>query len=500
MKHLYKVSVKLVLTLFLFTLSQSCFSAVMITKGLSYDDVLLIPQHSSIESRKLVSTKTRLTRNITLSNPLVSANMDTITEATMAIAMAQRGGIGIIHRFNSIEEQVKEVQKVKRFRSAKISNPITISPEVTVAYVRSLMKEKDMGSFLVAYSDNKLLGILTMRDLRFRPPEKTLIKELMTPRDKLIVGHSDISIAQAKQLMMEHRLEKLPLVQEDNTIAGLITSKDIYIKSEYPHASVDAQDRLLVGAAIGVKEDCIDRARALVQAGANVLVIDIAHGDSDLAANTIKKVNITCPDIDIIAGNVATPQGTHSLIQAGADAVKVGVGPGSICITRIVTGSGFPQLSAIIACAQEADTYNIPIIADGGIKTSGDITKAIAAGASTVMLGNLLAGTDETPGIPFIKDSKKYKVVRGMASFVTNLNRNDKTNDKENYVPEGVEAMIPYKGSVVETLNQLIGGLHSGMSYCGITTLQEMRGNGQFVQISAASMRESRSHDVQEIA
>lgn len=485
----------------LFTLLFGQISAqVTIMKGLSYDDVLLVPKYSAITSRKLVSTKTRLTKNISLSNPLVSANMDTITNANMAIAMAQHGGIGIIHRFNSIEEQVEEVHKVKRFRSAKIEDPLIISPDATVGQVRELMGEKGASGFLVAKNDRILLGILTQRDMRFRPLEDTSVRDLMTQREKLIIGSPDISIQAAKALLMEHRIEKLPLIHQDSTIAGLITSKDIYIKAEYPDASVDCQGRLLVGAAIGVNDDCFERAAALIKAGADVLVIDIAHGDSKLSIDVIKQVKKMFPNVELIAGNVATPEGTRRLIEAGADAVKVGIGPGSICTTRIVTGCGFPQLSAIINCAQEADKYNIPIIADGGIKQSGDITKAIAAGASTVMLGNILAGTDETPGVPFTKNGKKYKIVRGMASFVTNLNRKDKKNGKMDYVPEGVEAMKPYKGPVRETINQLLGGLRSGMSYCGVDNLDDLRGNGDFVRITDAGVRESRAHDVTELA
>jgi len=485
-------------------IATGCFfplhAEVTITKGLSYDDVLLIPKHSTVSSRKLVSTKARLTKNISLSNPLISANMDTITEAPMAIAMAQHGGIGIIHRFNSIERQVEEVQKVKRFRSAKIESPLTIAPDATVADVRDLMEEKGMSGFLVAGEDRILRGILTQRDIRFRPQQDTPVFELMTPREKLIVGSPDISVADAKKLLLEHRIEKLPLVHEDGTIAGLITSKDIYIKAEYPHASVDSYGRLLVGAAIGVNDDYLDRAAALIKAGVDVLVIDIAHGDSSLAVDALKQIKALFPNVDVIAGNVATAEGTRRLIEAGADAVKVGVGPGSICITRIVTGCGFPQLSAVIDCAREADKYNIPIIADGGIKQSGDVTKAIAAGASTIMLGSILAGTDESPGIPFTKNGKKFKIVRGMASFVTNWNRKDKKGNKTDYVPEGVEAMKPYKGPVAETINQLLGGLRSGMSYCGVITLEELRGNGDFVEITGAGMRESGAHDVSELA
>ena len=471
----------------------------IVEKGLSYDDVLLVPQKSTVDSRKQVSTKTKLTKNIWLNMPIISSNMDTVTEAPMAIAMAQMGGIGIIHRFNTIEQQVQEVKKVKRFRNAIIKNPLTISQDATLAQARALMEEHEIKGLLVVDTSKKIAGIITSRDIRFRPEENRLVKEFMTPRDQLIVGEADISIAHAKQLMVENRIEKLPLVNADDSIAGLITSKDIYVKAEYPSASVDGEGRLLVGAAIGVKDDTLERSAALVEAGVDVLVIDIAHGHSELAIATLKKVKATFPHVDIVAGNVATPQGTRELIEAGADAIKVGIGPGSICTTRIVSGSGYPQLSAVLNCAQEADRSGVPIIADGGIKYSGDITKAIAAGASTVMLGSLLAGTEESPGMAFVKNGKKYKVIRGMASFGANLGRTGNDKKAKDYVPEGVEALTPYKGNVSEVIQQLLGGLYSGMSYCGTISIEQLRGNGIFVEITAAGIRESHPHDVQQL-
>ena len=473
-------------------------NVTFVEKGYSYDDVLLVPQKSTVESRKDVNTKTKLSKNIWLNMPLVSSNMDTVTEAPMAIAMAQRGGIGIIHRFNTIERQVSEVKRVKRYRNAVIQNPITINQNATLGQARELMAEHDIKGLIVVDNHHKLVGIITSRDVRFRPEETRLVSEFMTPLESLIVGSPDISVAQAKQLMIENRIEKLPLVNPDGSIAGLITSKDIYIKAEYPSASVDAHGRLLVGAAIGVKDDSMERAAALVEAGVDVLVIDIAHGHSDLAIAMLKRVKAKFAHVDVIAGNVATPQGTLALIEAGADAVKVGIGPGSICATRIVSGSGYPQLSAIINCARAADAYGVPVMADGGIKYSGDIAKAIAGGASTVMLGSLLAGTDESPGIPFVKNGKKFKVIRGMASFGANLGR---TSDKKatEYVAEGVEALTPYKGSVAECVHQLIGGLYSGMSYCGAITIEQLRGNGIFVEITSSGIRESHPHDVQQL-
>lgn len=474
----------------------------VIPDGLTYDDVLLVPQRSSVNSRKQVSTRTKFSRNIELAIPIASSNMDTVTESDMAIAMAELGGIGIVHRFNTIERQVAEIKKVKQHRHYQtiIRNPLTISPDASIAQAHDIMQQHGINGLLVTDQQNILVGIITSRDIRFRSHDSLIIKDCMTPRDQLIVGNATISIEEAKELLTIYRIEKLPLVNDDGTIAGLITSKDISVTTQYPLASLDTQGRLLVGAAIGVKDDTLERAAALVEAGVDVLVLDIAHGHSEIAINMIRQVKAAFPHIDLVAGNVATAQGTFELIQAGADAIKVGVGPGSICTTRIVTGSGYPQLSAIIDCAQEADKYGVPIIADGGVRFSGDITKAIAAGASTVMLGSLLAGTDESPGMPLVKNGKRYKVVRGMASFGANLSRNNKTNNRNNdFVPEGIEGLTPYKGSVVECMYQLIGGLHSGMSYCGVTTIEQLRGNGVFVKITSSGIRESHAHDVEQI-
>ncbi len=470
--------------------------------ALSYDDVLLVPKHSHIKSRRDVSTETRLTKKIKLKMPIISANMDTVTEADMAIAMAQLGGIGIIHRFNTLEQQVEEVKKVKRYRNAFIEHPLAVKPNFTLGEARKVMEKHNITGLLVIDDNNKLIGILTSRDIRFRPSESSLVSELMTKKEKLIVGEMGISTEEAKILLMKHKIEKLPVINKDWTIAGLMTSKDIYRKTKYPDSSLDKKDKLLVGAAIGVKADSLERTEALIKAGVDVIVVDIAHGHSDLAIETVRKIKQKFPEIEVIAGNVATAEGTRDLIEAGADCIKVGVGPGSICITRIVTGSGYPQLSAVMNCAKEADKHDIPIIADGGIKQSGDITKAIAAGASTIMLGSLLAGTDESPGVPLIKNGKKFKVVRGMASYGAKFGREAKENGNENFenlvdfVPEGVEANVPYKGSVSEVLCQLLGGLRSGMSYCGSKTIEEMRGKAEFVRITSAGMRESQAHDV----
>ena len=497
MRPLYKLFPLLLLV------SLNCSARVKVEKkrGYSFGDVLLKPQGpSTVRSRKDVCTKTRLTKKIWLNNPLVSSNMDTVTEWRMAVEMAREGGIGLIHRFNTIEQQAREVEKVKRYCNAIIQDPITIHVDATLEDARAVMKQHNIGGLLVVDDNKKLVGILTTRDIRFLPADSTPVKELMTYADRLIVGEPDVSIHQAKQLMTKHAIEKLPLVIQDGTMAGLITGKDIYHKTQYPNASLDKQGRLLVGAAIGVQANALDRAAALIEAGADVLVIDIAHGDSILEIDVLKALKERFPEAQVIAGNVATAEGARRLIEAGADAIKVGVGPGSICTTRITTGCGYPQLSAIMECAELADEYDVPIIADGGIRVSGDITKAIAGGASTVMLGSLLAGTEESPGVAIVKNGKKYKVIRGMASFGAKLGRDAKTkNDKDakNFVPEGIEALKPYKGSVTEVIPQLLGGLRSGMSYCNATSIEQLRGNGVFVEISTAGIQESGHHDVQ---
>lgn len=495
---------KKLMTAFCFLSSYFYISAIMEEhKGYSYDDVLLIPQYSEVDSRKNTSTKTRLTRNISLHLPFVSANMDTVTEAEMAIAMAQEGGIGIIHRFNSIDQQVEIVTRVKRKRNAVVAHPFTIDVSSTLGIAKAKMEEAHIKSLLIINAQKQLVGILTNRDIKFETDDTIPVMYLMTPLDKMIVGDKNTTVEEAKILLAKHRIEKLPLINPDKTIAGLITATDIFKSKQYPFSSIDKQGRFLVGAAIGTRSDALERAKKLIEAGADVLVIDIAHGHSLQTIETLKAIKKDFPTIEIIAGNVATPEGTKALIQAGADAVKVGVGPGSICTTRIVTGCGYPQFSAVMECALEAEKYGVPIIADGGISVSGSIVKAIGAGASTVMLGSLLAGTDESPGMSFVKNGKKYKIIRGMASFGANLARNEKTTDKNNtqeYVPEGVEALIPYKGSVHEIIHLLSGGLRSGLSYCGVSSLEELRGKGKFVIITTAGRRESHPHDVSELA
>mgnify|MGYP001193761853 CR=1 FL=1 len=463
--------------------------------GITFDDVLLVPKKSKVVSRKNVSVSTKLTKNIELNCPIVSSNMDTVTESEMAIEMARNGGIGIIHRFNSIEDQVEMVKDVKRAESLIIENPYRVNLDTKLDEIKFLMKKKNVHSLLVS-EDGKLQGIITSRDMRFISKGKSAA-EIMTPREKIIVGAPDISIDEAKETLDKYRIEKLPLVDSSNTIIGLITSKDILNHINRPNASLDKRGKLLVGAAIGVK-DYLERTKALIEVGVDVLVIDIAHGHSELAINTLQTIKKKFK-IDIIAGNVATGEATKDLIEAGADAIKVGVGPGSICITRIVTGAGIPQLTAITESASIGKKYGIPIIADGGIRTSGDLTKALAAGASTVMLGSVLAGTDESPGELLVKEGRRVKIIRGMAGYGANMSRRERENmssDVFDIVPEGVEGVVPYRGAVRDILKQLIGGLQSGISYCGGHSILGLQQNAEFIRITGAGKKESGSHDI----
>merc|ERR1712137_928369 len=430
---------------------QTPFKAkIKAAPGITYDDVLLIPKRSPVVSRRKVSLRTRLTRNIYLNNPIVASNMDTVTESETAIAMARNGGIGILHRFLSVEDQVAMVKAVKRAESFVIDHPYTLGPDNTIEELRDMMSEKGVGSILVTLPSEELVGIITTRDIRFVDSEQDKISAYMTPRGRLIVSLRDKEIKEAEKLIREKRLEQLPLVDsmESFKLVGLITSKDIINSTQRPHASWDSKGRLLVGAAIGVKEGDIDRAVALVDAGVDVIVIDIAHGHSDLAINATKQLKTRLPDMEVIAGNVATAEGTRELIEAGADGIKVGVGPGSICITR------------------------------------------------------LLAGTDESPGKTLVKGGKKVKVVRGMAGYGANMSKNKRTTGKDDIfdmVPEGVEAVVPYRGALSGIIKQLVGGLCSGISYCGGFNIEQMRANAEFIRISGAGKRESGSHDVDKI-
>lgn len=470
-------------------------------EGLTFDDVLLIPKRSHIISRTQTNLRTKLSRNITLNIPFVSANMDTVTESGMAIALAREGGIGIIHRFMSIQDQVDEVLRVKRSESVIIEQPYTIKPDSTAKEARIAMDRFGVSGLLVEES-SKLAGIITRRDITFLDSLDTKVSDLMSK--DVITAKEGITIEKAKEMLHQHRIEKLPVVNSNKHIIGLVTSKDILKMEEYPFASKDKKGRLLVGAAVGVKGDYLERTEALLESGADSIVVDIAHGHSDNAINTVRNIKKAFPSCELIAGNVATGEGTKDLISAGVDAVKIGVGSGSICITRVVTGSGVPQLTAVMDSVKIAKDHDIPLISDGGIRTSGDATKAIAAGSSSVMVGSLFGGTDESPGKTLVKNGKKFKMYRGMASFYASLGRKFReegpeivdSDDLNDYVPEGVEAMVPYKGSVVEIIRQLVGGLRSGLSYCGAETILDMQNNANFVKISSAGFLESQPHDV----
>ncbi len=472
---------------------------------LTYDDVLLEPKHSSITSRKVVDTSTNFSRNISLAIPIVSANMDTVTESAMAIAMARMGGIGVIHRFLPVDWQVQEVRKVKRVEGWVIEEPYTVGPEERVADVRAAMSRHGV-SGLPVVENGRLMGIITGRDVLFSDDSK-LVRDRMTPRERLVTAPAGSSIAAVQQIIEDHRVEKVPLVDDNNVLRGLVTAKDLARSLQFPNSTKDERGRLRVGAAIGVVGDYLERAQALVEAGADVLVVDVAHGDTDHTVRAMEAVRGTLDHVELVAGNVATPGGVACLAEAGADAVKVGVGPGSICITRIVAGVGVPQLTAVLECAREGDRLGIPIIADGGVRNSGDITKALAAGASTVMLGNLLAGTTESPGLTVRRGGRPYKISRGMASAEASINRMAREEPGkgwaewedavEDIVPEGVEATVPYRGDVGEVVFQLVGGLRSGMSYCNARDLTELRQNATFVRITEAGRKESGPHDVE---
>ncbi|HEX8993613.1 MAG TPA: IMP dehydrogenase [Anaerolineales bacterium] len=472
--------------------------------ALTYDDVLLVPQHSDIPSRRQLSTQTRLTRTIPLQAPILSANMDTVTESEMAIVMAREGGIGIIHRFMTIEEQVRQIGRVKKAESYVVDNPITLTVSHTVGDVRKVVAETYTGGILILDSTGRLVGIVTTRDLLFEHDDARPVSEIMT-RD-VITAPVDTNLEQAERILHEHRIEKLPLTDASGKLAGLITMKDISKLTEFPKATKDGRVRLSVGAAVGVKPAELKRMERLLEAGADCIVVDIAHGDSTLEMELIGAARKRFPSAQIIGGNVATAEGTQRLIDAGADAVKVGVGPGSICITRVVAGAGVPQLTAVIECAEVGRRQGVPIIADGGVRASGDVVKALAAGASTVMIGSLLAGTDESPGLLMTRKGHRYKVSRGMASLQANMARKQREGELEvtqeeieDYVSEGVEAAVPYRGSAREMLAQLIGGLQSGMSYCAAHSVDELYEKAVFVRMTPVGLVESRSHDVEVI-
>jgi IMP dehydrogenase len=469
-------------------------------EGLTFDDVLLVPKYSDITSRSQTDLTTQLSRNISINIPFVSANMDTVTESSMAVVMARAGGIGIIHRFLTIQEQANEVLKVKRSGSVMIENPYSISSDKSIQDALDYAEDKNISGLLVVDSNSKLIGIVTERDLLFANPNNS-INDIMTK--DVVTAKIGVTLEESKEILHKHRIEKLPIVDDSGIIKGLITSKDITNNANFPNASKDKKGRPLVGAAVGVRGDFLERSESLLEAGVDVLVVDIAHGHSENALSTVRNIKKAFPSCELIAGNIATAQGAEDLIKAGVDAVKVGVGSGSICITRVITGSGVPQLTAVMDCAKIGRDYDIPIISDGGTRTSGDATKALAAGASSVMVGGMFGGTDESPGTVLTKNGKRFKVYRGMASLAASIGRKSKEtgsmsldDDLNDYVAEGVEAMVPYKGTVTDILKQLSGGVRSGLSYCGAHTISQMQENVEFIKMSRAGFTESQPHDV----
>lgn len=470
--------------------------------ALTYDDVLLVPQFSEVISRRTLSTTTPFTSKIDLKIPIISANMDTVTESEMGIAMAHAGGIGIIHRFLSIEDQVCQVRKVKKSESYIVDNPISLKQTGTVGDVNRIVAETYTGGIMIVDDQNRVTGIVTSRDLLFETNPDKPLSEIMTR--EVITAPNNTTLKEAEKILHDNRIEKLPLVDSDGTLTGLITVKDILKLEKFPLSTKDTRGRLAVGAAVGVKKDDLHRVERLLEAGADCIVVDIAHGDSKLEIDKIKSIRKNFPKAEIVGGNVATAEGTQRLIDVGVNAVKVGVGPGSICITRVVAGSGVPQLSAVINCAEVARPQSIPIIADGGIRTSGDIVKAMAAGASTVMIGSLLAGTDESPGFLITRKGHRYKASRGMASLQANMDRKQREGiseitreEIEDYVSEGVEAFVPYRGATNQLLTQLVGGLQSGMSYSNANTIPELHEKAVFVRMTPIGLLESRPHDVE---
>lgn len=472
----------------------------IIGDALTYDDVLLVPAKSSVLPRE-VDVRTKLTRNIALHIPLISAAMDTVTESDMAIGMAREGGIGILHKNMTIHRQVEEVERVKRSESGMILHPVTVRADQRVRDVLSLMNKYRISGIPVVDQGGKLIGIITNRDLRFQPDEDQLVSEMMT-RDHLVTAPVGTTLDQAKGILEKHKIEKLPVVDRNGVLKGLITFKDIQKKIRHPYASKDGHGRLRVGAAVGVTADTHERVAALVKAGVDSIVVDTAHGHSRGVIEMVKSLRRKMPEIELVVGNVGTAEATRDLIRAGASAVKVGVGPGSICTTRVVAGIGVPQVTAIMECAKVAAPAGIPLIADGGVKQTGDIAKAIAAGADAVMIGGLFAGVEESPGEKVLYEGRSYKLYRGMGSIEAMKQGSkdryfqDAEDDIQKLVPEGIEGRVPYKGPLGETVYQMIGGLRAAMGYCGTRTIAELKKNGQFIRMTDAGLRESHPHDV----
>lgn len=473
----------------------------ILKKGYTFDDVLLVPNYSNVVPSE-IKLKTKLTKNITLNIPVLSAAMDTVTEEKMAISLAREGGIGIIHKNLSIEKQAYLVSKVKRAESGMISNPFTVLGDDKISKVKEIVELYNISGLPVVDKQNHLIGIITHRDLKYSENDNDLVKDIMTHKN-LFTCKKDIDLLEARNIMISNKIEKLPIINDDNILEGMINLKDIDNIANYPNASKDKKGRLLVGAAVGVSKDTLLRTKALVEAGIDVLVVDSAHGHSQNIINTIKEIRKEYPSLDIIAGNIVTKEAAEMLIEAGVDAVKVGIGPGSICTTRIIAGVGVPQLTAVMDVASYCKQKGIGVIADGGIKQSGDIAKAIAAGADAVMLGGLFAGCEEAPGEEIIFEGRKYKVYVGMGSLsamqrgsADRYFQSNKTEMKK-LVPEGIEGRVPYKGPVNDVIYQLMGGLRSGMGYCGAHNITEMQENARFIEITNAGLKESHPHDVE---
>ena len=471
-----------------------------IRMGLTFDDVLLVPRKSKVLPRD-ADVRTRLTREIDINVPLLGAAMDTVTESEMAIARAREGGVGIVHKNMSIHKQAEEVDKVKRSESGMIVNPITLRPDKTVADAHEVMDKYSISGIPIVDDDNMLIGILTNRDLRFEPNQSMLVYDIMT-KEKLVTAPLGTTLEEAESILQEHRIEKLPVVDKKGRLRGLLTFKDIMKKKHHPNAAKDSYGRLRVGAAVGIAADTMDRVKALVDAAVDVVVVDTAHGHSFGVLEMVRKVKKQFPDLQVVAGNVATAAAVEDLIKAGADAVKVGIGPGSICTTRVVTGVGVPQITAIMDCAEMGAKYGVPIIADGGIKQTGDVPKALAAGADTVMIGSMFAGLEESPGEKVLYEGRRYKMYRGMGSLSAMREGSkdryfqDVEDDIKKLVPEGIEGMVPYRGKLEEIVYQLIGGLRAAMGYCGVSTIAELRSRTEFIQITTAGLKESHPHDV----
>ena len=472
-----------------------------IRQGLTFDDVLLVPGHSTIHPRD-VDITTRFTRGIELNTPLVSAAMDTVTGARMAVAMAREGGIGVLHKNLSIDTQAAKVDRVKRSESGLIQNPVTLGPDRPIAEARQLMDQFGISGVPIVRQDGRLLGIVTNRDLRFEKDPERLARDAMTGDDRLVTAATGTTLEQAERIMGEHKIEKLPIVDDEGRLQGLITVRDILKRRQFPNASKDDRGRLRVAAAIGTSGETMDRAAALVDAGIDVLVVDTAHGHSASVLDTVSRVRERFPDVQLAAGNVATASGARDLIERGVDAVKVGIGPGSICTTRLIAGIGVPQMTAVLDCAEACAKADVPLIADGGVRYTGDIVKALAAGASSVMMGSLFAGTEESPGETILFEGRTFKSYRGMGSVAAMAEGSgdryfqEQQVDETKFVPEGIEGRIPYRGPVSETIFQMVGGLRQGMGYCGVGDLAGLRESTEFIQITLAGQIEGHPHDI----